>query len=151
MSLPLRVRELNVLSDILPFNTPASELKAKYKAVIISGGPQSVYTATLKCDPHLFESGLPVLGICYGMQLLAYSTNGKVEHGVQREDGQFVIDVETNCLLFDKMEKRQPVLLTHGDSVVSLVSTKFQPVIYTSGRRVPCSWSFRVSNFSYLL
>eukprot|EP00662_Eupelagonemidae_sp_cell21_P053822 gene53822-34991_t len=71
----------------------------------------------LPYDGGIFECGLPVLGICYGMQMLNHHFKGTVETKDQREDGQEAIDVETDCLLFSGLDAKQTVLLTHGDSV----------------------------------
>eukprot|EP00026_Physarum_polycephalum_P004540 Phypoly_transcript_04561.p1 GENE.Phypoly_transcript_04561~~Phypoly_transcript_04561.p1 ORF type:complete len:341 (+),score=52.60 Phypoly_transcript_04561:145-1167(+) len=117
-----RIRELNVSSELLPFDTPVDILKQKgFKAIIISGGPSSVYAATApKYDIRLFESGIPTLGICYGMQLMNFIFGGQIEKKDNREDGQFFISVDPSSMLFDGMEKEQEVLLTHGDSVTVL-------------------------------
>ena len=90
-----RVRELAVECDLLPLNTKASELR-NYAALIVSGGPQSVYDKDApEYDSGIFHLGVPVLGICYGMQLLNYAHGGTVERKPKREDGQF--EVATPC------------------------------------------------------
>jgi len=115
-----RVRELAIQADLMPLSTPASDLGV-YAALIISGGPQSVYDADApKYDPEIFNLGVPVLGICYGMQLMNYALGGTVESKSKREDGQFDIALTEGCALFDGLGATSEVLLTHGDSVDKL-------------------------------
>ena len=115
-----RVRELAIQADLMPLSTPASDLGV-YAALIISGGPQSVYDADApKYDPEIFNLGVPVLGICYGMQLINYALGGTVEPKTKREDGQFDIALAEGCALFDGLGATSEVLLTHGDSVDKL-------------------------------
>ncbi len=112
-----RVRELNVESVILPMDTPVAELR-EYRAIIISGGPQSVFgDAAPKYDPKLFTLEQPILGICYGMQLLNYAHGGTVVTKAVREDGQYAITIDPTSALFEGLEENESVLLTHGDSV----------------------------------
>eukprot|EP00041_Stephanoeca_diplocostata_P037948 m.1461422 g.1461422 ORF g.1461422 m.1461422 type:complete len:269 (+) comp25132_c1_seq1:145-951(+) len=114
-----RIRELAVKTDLLPLGTPVAELKSKgYKAIVISGGPNSVYADDAPdFDEEVLRTGIPTLGICYGMQLVNKVFKGTVAAGAEREDGQHRITVETSSKLFAGLEASQDVLLTHGDSV----------------------------------
>uniref|UniRef100_A0A0K0EQ96 GMP synthase (glutamine-hydrolyzing) n=1 Tax=Strongyloides stercoralis TaxID=6248 RepID=A0A0K0EQ96_STRER len=115
-----RIRECNVMSEILPMTTTFKEIKeANYSGIIISGGPNSVYTEDAPiCDIEIFEGKLPVLGICYGFQLLNKYFNGNVTREALRSDGQVSIIVDNKCPIFDGLSNEEMVLLTHGDSVV---------------------------------
>uniref|UniRef100_A0A0N5AD94 GMP synthase (glutamine-hydrolyzing) n=1 Tax=Syphacia muris TaxID=451379 RepID=A0A0N5AD94_9BILA len=123
-----RIREKNVMGEMFPPTVKASEIinKGFYKAIVISGGPCSVYDANApQIDPELLKSGLPVLGICYGFQLINKVFGGTVTRGRVREDGQstakvpfcFWVSVDNNCVLFNGLSSEEVVLLTHGDSV----------------------------------
>ena len=82
-----RVRESNVYSEIVPFNISADKIKEKNpKGIIFTGGPASVYAeGAPRCDEEIFNLGIPVLGICYGMQLMTHVLGGKVERADKRE------------------------------------------------------------------
>lgn len=115
-----RVRELAVPSDIYPLNTPASQL-AGYSGIILSGGPHSVYDPTAPtCDPALFALPIPILGICYGMQLMNQQFGGHIAGLHHKEYGATVITVDASCPLFATLAPQQTVLMSHGDSVSSL-------------------------------
>ncbi|MFZ5592083.1 MAG: glutamine amidotransferase-related protein, partial [Bacillota bacterium] len=88
-----RVRELNVFCEMLPYNTPLSELVQKRpRGIIFSGGPASVYQEGAPwCDPQIYNLGIPILGICYGMQLMARQLGGVVRPAEQREYGKIML------------------------------------------------------------
>jgi GMP synthase (glutamine-hydrolysing) len=115
-----RVRELNVYSELLPHDTPMAELERRgVKAVILSGGPSSVYdTDAPRADPALWSGRIPVLGICYGLQLMAHELGGEVVPSTRREYGPATVDVTDADGLFTGIEREQPVWMSHGDSIL---------------------------------
>jgi GMP synthase (glutamine-hydrolysing) len=115
-----RVRELNVYSELLPHDTPMAELERRgIKAVILSGGPSSVYDdGAPKADPALWSGRLPVLGICYGLQLMAHELGGEVVPSTKREYGPATVSVTREGGLFGGIEGEQPVWMSHGDSIL---------------------------------
>ncbi len=117
-----RIRECRVFSQILRFDTSAAKLAAlQPRGLILSGGPASVYgKAAPHCDPAIWNLGIPVLGICYGMQLMAQQLGGRVEKGEKREFGQAEVEITDRSLLFARMGSRQKVWMSHGDKVAKL-------------------------------
>jgi GMP synthase (glutamine-hydrolysing) len=112
-----RIREANVYAEILPFNTPIEALR-KYepKGIILGGGPSSVYEAGAPlCDPELFRLGIPVLGICYGMQLMGKALGGRVEPATTREYGSRELEAVKPSRLLDGMRR---VWMSHGDRIL---------------------------------
>ena len=95
-----RLRELSVYSEVVPFNTPIETLKARAPAgIILSGGPKSVSDLDApRCDPALFDVGTPVLGICYGMQLMTDLLGGEVRRSGQREFGHAQVQVAATAV-----------------------------------------------------
>ena len=120
-----RVREAGVYSEIVPFSSALEGFeRIRPKGVILSGGPASVTTADSPRAPdELFEAGLPMLGICYGQQLMAEQLGGKVVNGDHAEFGRAFIEIKDECPLFDGLwapgEKHQ-VWMSHGDKVERL-------------------------------
>ncbi|HEX2766607.1 MAG TPA: glutamine-hydrolyzing GMP synthase [Candidatus Limnocylindria bacterium] len=115
-----RVRELSVYSELLPHDTPMAELERRgVKAVILSGGPSSVYDADApRADPTLWSGRLPVLGICYGLQLMAHELGGEVVASTKREYGPATVQITDADGLFAGIEREQPVWMSHGDSIL---------------------------------
>ncbi len=119
-----RVREQKVYCEIMRYDTTAATLRANPpKGIILSGGPASVLTAgSPDCDAALFELGIPVLGICYGMQLMARTLGGTVQPGQEREYGRALISVTQPDRLFRDVPPELTVWMSHGDHVNALPS-----------------------------
>jgi GMP synthase (glutamine-hydrolysing) len=115
-----RVRELNVYSELLPHDTPIAELERRgVRAVILSGGPSSVYDDDApKADPSLWSGRIPVLGICYGLQLMAHELGGEVVPSQKREYGPATVSLTDADGLFAGIDRDQPVWMSHGDSIL---------------------------------
>ncbi len=112
-----KVRALGVKSEILPIGADP-EVLSDFQGVILSGGPESVWHENaLSYNPKLFDTGLPILGICYGMQLINVAFGGVVAGGVKSEYGECDIKVDLSCPLFDGLDETQTVLMSHGDAV----------------------------------
>jgi GMP synthase (glutamine-hydrolysing) len=114
-----RLRELSVYSEILPFNTPIAEIAARRPAgIILSGGPRSVSEPTApRPDTEIFDAGVPVLGICYGMQLMTDVLGGEVAPAPQREFGHATIRIAENAPLLSSVPSELRVWASHGDFV----------------------------------
>jgi len=128
-----RIRECNVYSVIVRCNTPAADIAALApRGVILSGSPSSVYAPDAPLpDPALFDLGLPVLGICYGLQVLAHFLGGKVEPGLKREYGKGTLRVKDSfCALFANLPETLQVWNSHGDKLTRIPSG-FKPVAVT--------------------
>ena len=114
-----RIRECHVYSEIVAHDLSASELAARRPAgIVLSGGPASVYEAGAPAlDPGVFELGVPVLGICYGHQLMAQTLGGEVEATGQREYGRTLLHVTEPGLLLEDLAADEQVWMSHGDAV----------------------------------
>ncbi|MEM9398875.1 MAG: glutamine-hydrolyzing GMP synthase [Verrucomicrobiota bacterium] len=117
-----RVRECNVYSEILPYSTQASKIaERKPKGIILSGGPASVYGEKAPHpDKDIFNLDIPMMGICYGMQLLAYALGGTVARSKQREYGRADLEIKETSLLFEGLPQKLVIWNSHGDKVTKL-------------------------------
>ncbi len=120
-----RVRECQIYSEIHPYDIPVNRVKSlSPKGIILSGGPASVYVKNAPlCDPALFEMGIPILGICYGMQLIAQILGGEVIHSEKREYGRAKLTLDREGKLFKGLGKKGSQLvvwMSHGDQVRTL-------------------------------
>lgn len=117
-----RIREIGVYSELKSHKMTAAELKALApKGIILSGGPNSVYAnGAFDIDPEIFELGIPVLGICYGMQLMTYKLGGTVEAAGEAEYGQAPLEFQAASALFAGTPTGQQVLMSHGDRVTAI-------------------------------
>ena len=115
-----RVREAGVYCELIPGTTPWDAIRDRApSALILSGGPASVYEeGAPRCDPAALNAGVPVLGICYGMQLLAYQLGGKVAPAGKREYGPASVQVADPAGLFRDLPAHLPVWMSHGDTIL---------------------------------
>lgn len=132
-----RIRELGIYSEITPYSIKAAQLSKKQpKAIVLSGGPASVISRkSPKCDRNIFQIGIPVLGICYGAQLMAKLLGGKVTKSRAREYGSAVLNIKDKTNLFKNLGKKEPIWMSHGDKISRLPggfkiigSTKNSPI-----------------------
>jgi GMP synthase (glutamine-hydrolysing) len=115
------VREANVYSEIVPRDLPVAEMLARRpKGIILSGGPQSVHVpGAPSIDPTLYEAGTPVLGICYGSQLIAQQLGGEVRRTGTGEYGRTELTITCPSVLFPNLPATQEVWMSHGDSITA--------------------------------
>lgn len=117
-----RIRETEVYSEVLSYRTPAAQLQAlNPKGIILSGGPSSVYDdGAPQCDPAIFQMGIPVLGVCYGMQLMVKQLGGRVERAKRGEYGKASLFIDDPTDLLTNVETGSTMWMSHGDSCVEL-------------------------------
>lgn len=117
-----RIRELNVYSEIVPYHKAVSYIAdTKVAGIIFTGGPNSVYEKDAPLpDKELFRLGIPILGICYGMQAMVHCLGGKVEKGSKQEFGRTLTKLDTSSPLFKNLKSSSEVWMSHVDSAVTL-------------------------------
>ncbi len=132
-----RVRECKVYSEILPFNVSLERIKEfNPKGIILSGGPSSVYNEGAPIpDRGIFELGIPVLGICYGMQLMAYMLGGEVQRADRHEYGRAEIIIDDDTDLLFGITDHSVVWMSHADRIEKC-PTGFKPIAHTSNSPV---------------
>ena len=131
-----RIRECQVYSEIVRFDIPAAEAAAsKPNGIVLSGGPASVYDERApQLDPEIFSLGIPVLGICYGMQLMARHLGGQVEFSARREYGAGMLHVANGSRLFEGIGQQLDIWNSHGDKVTALPAG-FRAAAHTENSR----------------
>ncbi|MGD1046261.1 MAG: glutamine-hydrolyzing GMP synthase [Bacteroidota bacterium] len=127
-----RVRELGVYSEIHPFSYSIEHIQQLQPVgIILSGGPMSVYEKDApKPDPGIFELGIPILGICYGLQLFADRFSGKVNSAARREYGKAVLQIDNHSDLFTGLDATTTVWMSHGDAL-SQLPDGFEPIAHS--------------------
>jgi GMP synthase (glutamine-hydrolysing) len=127
-----RVRELGVYSEIHPFNISIEKIRSLHPVgIILSGGPSSVYeSGAPKPSPEVFELGIPVLGICYGLQVIAEQLGGKVDPFARREFGKALLHVDKGDDLLQGVDGSTTVWMSHGDSL-SQMPVGFEPIAHS--------------------
>jgi GMP synthase (glutamine-hydrolysing) len=133
MLIARRVRECHVYCELVPHDTPWEKIASlNPRGFILSGGPASVYDSGAPLPlPYIYESRLPVMGICYGMQSIVYNLGGQVTRGTKREYGHTILHISAeDCPLFAGLPSSLPVWMSHGDQVIELPSG-FKTLAYT--------------------
>jgi len=117
-----RIRDLGVKAEILPFNTPIKKIvELEPKGIILSGGPSSVLSKqSPRPKKEIFLMGVPMLGICYGHQIIAQILGGKVHRGEKREFGKETLSINSRSGIFSSMGKKEIVWFSHGDEIIKL-------------------------------
>jgi GMP synthase (glutamine-hydrolysing) len=133
-----RIRELHVYCELVAHDTPWEKIAGlNPKGFILSGGPASVYETNAPMAPsYIYEKKLPVLGICYGMQVLAKQLGGRVAAGLKKEYGHAVLHIgDTHSPLFAELPESSPVWMSHGDRI-EVMPPGFKPLAYTENSPV---------------
>jgi GMP synthase (glutamine-hydrolysing) len=139
MLIARRVRECHVYCELVPHDTPWEKIASlNPRGFILSGGPASVYDSGAPLPlPYIYESRLPVMGICYGTQAIAYQLGGQVTRGTKREYGHTILHISAeDCPLFAGLPSSLPVWMSHGDQVIEL-PPGFRTLAYTENS--PCA------------
>ncbi len=133
-----RIRETEVYSEVISYRTSAEQLKTlNLKGIILSGGPNSVYDeGAPQCDPGIWELGVPVLGVCYGMQLMVQQLGGTVERAKRGEYGKASLHIDDPTDLLTNVEEGTTMWMSHGDSCTQL-PTGFEVLAHTDN--TPCA------------
>ncbi|MDF5719863.1 MAG: glutamine-hydrolyzing GMP synthase [Rhizonema sp. PD37] len=133
-----RIRETQVYSEVLPYRTTAEQLrKLNPKGIIFSGGPSSVYdNSAPQCDPEIWDLGIPVLGVCYGMQLMVQRLGGEVAKADRGEYGKASLYIDDPTDLLTNVEDGTTMWMSHGDSVIEM-PTGFELLAHTEN--TPCA------------
>ncbi|MGB7444813.1 MAG: glutamine-hydrolyzing GMP synthase [Coleofasciculaceae cyanobacterium] len=133
-----RIRETQVYSEVLSYRTSAAQLRQlNPKGIILSGGPNSVYDAGAPlCDPEIWNLGVPVLGVCYGMQLMVQQLGGKVTRAERGEYGKASISIDDPTDLLTNVEEGSTMWMSHGDSC-QLLPEGFETLAHTEN--TPCA------------
>ena len=136
-----RIRECRVYCEILPHHSSADELAARRPAgIVLSGGPSSVYEpGAPQLDARTFELGIPILGICYGMQLMGRALGGCVEPGTKKEYGKTDLEVVDSNDLFSGLDSRLIAWMSHGDSV-TVTPPGFAVIARTANTPIAAMW-----------
>jgi len=117
-----RIRELAIFAELVPYNAQINILK-EAKGIILSGGPQNLSgKSSIRLSKEVYNLGMPILGICYGLQLIAYDFGGKIIATKKREYGPTKIFINQASALFKGLSKKQQTWMSHGDQVVKLPS-----------------------------
>lgn len=137
MLIARKVREAHVYCELVPHDISLEEILGySPRGIILSGGPRSVYEEGAPgCDPRILSAGIPILGVCYGMQLMAINLGGRVERVPQREYGRAELFVDDPSLIFEGLDRELVCWMSHGDAVVE-VPPGFRVIAHTSNTPV---------------